>query len=143
MLIQRFFFFFLILLGGIFFINPSFVGASDVSDLLSCPAGDCINKSNFNIDVTTISPGGASLMGSTGKGTVNTLLAAVINKLIVAFGVLALFIMTIGAGYMIIHHGQDEFLSRGKAIFIAWLTSLAVALSAWLIVKFISYLLYQ
>jgi len=50
--------------------------------------------------------------------------------------------MTIGAGYMIIYHGDESLLSRGKSIFTAGLISLAIALSAGLIVKFISYLLY-
>lgn len=58
------------------------------------------------------------------------------------FGVLSVFIMTIGAGYMIIYHGQDEFLSKGKSIFVSGLIALAVALSAGLIVQLFSALLY-
>ena len=123
------------------FFSP--VRANEASDLLNCQFWDCINKPNFTINVSNLSPGGTSLWGSSGQATIKNVLASLIDKLIIAFWVLSLFIMTIGAGYMIIHHGQDEFLSRGKSIFIAGLTSLAVALSAGLIVKFISYLLYQ
>jgi hypothetical protein len=50
--------------------------------------------------------------------------------------------MTIGAGYMIIYHGQDEFLSRWKAIFMSGIISLAIALSAGIIVRLFTYILY-
>jgi hypothetical protein len=43
---------------------------------------------------------------------------------------------------MIIYHGQDEFLSKGKSIFTAGLIALVVALSAGLIVRLFSALLY-
>jgi hypothetical protein len=56
--------------------------------------------------------------------------------------VFAVFIMTLWAWYMIIYHGQDEFLSKWKSIFMSWIIALAVALSAWVIVKLFAYLLY-
>lgn len=61
----------------------------------------------------------------------------------IVFWVISLFIMTIGAGYMIIHHGDDELLSRGKWIFTAGITSLIIALSAYYIVDLVWYLLYR
>jgi hypothetical protein len=143
MLFQRLFqFLFIILCVWCLGNSTTFAAGSD-SDVLSCIDGNCIQKPNFTIKVEKFSPAGEFLIGNTGQATVKNVLATLIDKLIIAFWVLALFIMTIGAGYIIIHHGEDEFLSRGKSIFIAGLTSLAVALSAGLIVKFISYLLYQ
>ncbi len=50
--------------------------------------------------------------------------------------------MTIGAGYMIIYHGQDDLLSKGKTIFLSGIISLAIALSAGVIVNLFAYLLY-
>ncbi len=58
------------------------------------------------------------------------------------FGALAAFIMTIGAGYMIIYHGQDDLLSRGKTIFTSGIIALVVALSAGIIVRIFTYILY-
>ena len=107
-----------------------------------CITSDCINSPNFKVNVSTFTPGWDSLGWGTWVGTVNNVLSNIIDKLIIAFWALSLLVMTIGAGYMIVYHGQDEFLSRWKAIFIAGITSLAIALSAGLIVKFIAYLLY-
>lgn len=102
-----------------------------------------IDSPNFTINVGDFTPGSVAL-GDNDDSTqaANNILGRIIDMLIVAFGALSLFFMTIGAGYMIIYHGQDEFLSRWKSIFMAWLISLAIALSAGMIVKFIAYLLY-
>lgn len=118
---------------AIIFSSISFVGASSE-----------IGSSNFTIDVGSITPGNVSLWDNNDSVTAaNNILGRIIEMLIVAFWVLSLLFMTIGAGYMIVYHGQDEFLSRWKAIFTAGLISLAIALSAGMIVKFIAYLLYQ
>lgn len=107
-------------------------------------AGDDITKPDFMIDVNTISPGGESLVDPDwdGRVTVNNVLTTVLNKLVVVFWVIAVFIMTIGAGYMIIYHGQDEFLSKGKSIFMSGIIALVIALSAGVIVNLFKYLLY-
>lgn len=103
-----------------------------------------IGSSDFTINVSDMTPGNVSLWdNSSSVDAANNILGRIIDMLIVAFGVLSLLFMTIGAGYMIIYHGQDEFLSRWKSIFVAGLISLAVALSAGMIVKFIAFLLYQ
>jgi len=75
--------------------------------------------------------------------TVNNVLGTIITKLMIAFWVLALFIMTIGWWYMIFAHGQDELLNKWKGIFTAGLISLIVALSAWIIMKLVIFLLYN
>lgn len=43
---------------------------------------------------------------------------------------------------MIIYHGQDDLLSRGKSIFTAGIIALVIALSAGIIVRLFAYLLY-
>jgi len=98
----------------------------------------------FTIDVTDFTPGGTQFLSedSDTSSTVNSVLVTVLEKMIVIFWVLAVFIMTIGAGYMIIYHGQDEFLSKWKSIFTAGIISLAVALSAGVIVRIFAYILY-
>lgn len=102
-----------------------------------------ISSENFQISVGTISPWGDTHVQWGTEASVNSFLSTVIDKLIVAFGALSLLFMTIGAGYMIVYHGQDELLSRWKSIFVAGLISLAVALMAGMLVRFVAYLLYQ
>jgi hypothetical protein len=77
------------------------------------------------------------------KDTVNNVLINTIQKLMIAFWVLSLLVMTIGWWYMIFAHGQDNLLSRWKGIFTAGLISIMIALSAWIIMKIVIYLLYN
>lgn len=102
-----------------------------------------ITSTSFDINVWDITPWGTTLIWSNSEETVNNFLFTILEKILVVFWVCAAFIMTIGAGYMIIYHGQDEFLSKGKSIFTAWLIALVVALSAGLIVRLFSFLLYS
>ncbi len=103
-----------------------------------------ISSDQFTIDVKQFTPGGKNLDGGGGSSsTINGVLGKVINSLIVAFWVISLLFMTVWAWYMIVYHGQDELLSRWKSMFTMGLISLAIALSAGMIVKFIAYLLYQ
>jgi hypothetical protein len=101
-----------------------------------------IADADFTINVSDITPGSGVLIWDGAGETIDNLLLTILEKLIVVFGVLAIFTMTIGAWYMIIYHGQDEFLSKWKTIFIWGILALAVALSAWVIVKLFAYLLY-
>lgn len=105
-------------------------------------ASNNIKDADFEINVADITPGNTSLIGAGAGETVDNVLLTILEKLIVVFWVFAVFIMTIGAWYMIIYHGQDEFLSKWKSIFLSGIIALAVALSAWVIVKLFAYLLY-
>ncbi len=107
----------------------------------SVALGDITNTS-FTIPVGDITPGSTALIGDKAGETVDNVLLRILEKLILMFGVLAALIMTIGAGYMIIYHGQDEFLSKGKSIFMSGIIALVVALSAGIIVKLFAYILY-
>jgi len=101
-----------------------------------------IKDETFKIHVGTFTPGNTSLIGEWAWETVENVLLTVLEKLIIVFWVFAVFIMTIGAGYMIIYHGQDEFLSKWKSIFMSGIIALAVALSAGVIVRLFALLLY-
>jgi hypothetical protein len=79
---------------------------------------------------------------NTAETTTKNVLATIIKKLILAFWILSLLIMTIGWWYMIFSHGQDELLNKWKGIFTAWLTSLIIALGSWIIIKVVISLLY-
>lgn len=73
----------------------------------------------------------------------NRTLGTVIQKLMVALWVLAVLIMTIWAWYIIMYHGQDELLSKGKSIFMSGITALVVALSSYYLVAILRYILYK
>ena len=111
-----------------------------------CTWKDCISSDGFEISVWAITPGTA-MTGTGGvdgtKWSVGQFLATILEKLIIIFWVLSILIMTVGAWYMIIYHGQDEFLSKWKSIFVSGLIALAVALSAGVIVRLFAYLLYS
>ncbi len=112
-----------------------------------CSWSGCISSTDFSIDTNNFAPWGSNIWGTDIKqnsteGTMKVLLGVIIKNLIVIFWVLSLLVMTIGWGYMIFHAGEESLLSRWKSIFIYGLVSLAVALSAWLLVKLVSYILY-
>ncbi len=101
-----------------------------------------IKDADFEIQVETITPWSVKMIWGGAWETIDNVLLTVLEKLIIVFGVCAVFMMTIGAWYMIIHHGEDSFLSKWKSIFVAGILGTAVALSAWVIVKLFAYLLY-
>lgn len=74
---------------------------------------------------------------------INKTLGTVIQKLMIALWVLAVLIMTIWAWYIIMYHGQDELLSKGKSIFMSGITALVVALSSYYLVAILRYILYK
>lgn len=107
-------------------------------------SGDCIDKASFMIETSLFSDGGKGLkVDWDSKATINTVLWTLIQKLMIALWIISLLIMTIGAGYMILYHGEDEYLSKWKSIFIAGIISLIVALSSYYIVNLVAYILYK
>jgi hypothetical protein len=77
------------------------------------------------------------------SNTINRTLWTIIQKLMVALWVLSVLIMTVWAGYIIMYHGQDELLSKGKSIFMSGVTALIVALSSYYIVSILRFILYN
>lgn len=98
----------------------------------------------FEIKVDTFTPNKETfvLWGSS-KDNMKNFFEYVISDLLVALWVVALLIMSIGAGYMIFYHGQDEYLSKWKSIFMAWVVALVVALSSYYLVSLLRYILYS
>lgn len=105
-----------------------------------------ISKKDFMIPVSDFSPWGTQFLDSESGGwsqsTIWNVLASILEKLIVVFWVIAALMMTIGAGYMIVSHGDETLLGRGKSIFTGGIISLVLALGAGLIVSLFAYLLY-
>lgn len=119
--------------------------AEDARDSACDRSGWCLEKSSFRMDVSNFAPGGETILNKWwgGEEVIKDTLQTLITKLMIAFGSIALLIMTIGAGYMIMYSGQDELLTKWKTIFMWWVIALFVALSAWILVKLLAYLLYN
>ncbi|MDP2090006.1 MAG: hypothetical protein Q8K30_00280 [Candidatus Gracilibacteria bacterium] len=107
----------------------------------SAESQDDITSRGFTISVDDVSPG-MGVSGTTTKENVNYLLGTIIQNLMIALGSLALLIMTVGAGYILLHHGEDELLSRGKNIFMSGIYALVIALSSYYLISIVRYLLY-
>lgn len=104
-------------------------------------SGD-ISSEKFKINVGQISPGWSGLIDKKADKTVKNVLQRIIERMIIAIGTLALFVMIIGAGQIILYTGDDERLSRWKTVFTAWLIAVALALLSGLMVQLVAYLLY-
>jgi uncharacterized Tic20 family protein len=79
----------------------------------------------------------------TAKENINYTLSTIIQTMMVLLWSLALLVMTIGAGYIVLHHGQDELLSKWKSIFMSWIYALIVALSSYYLIAIFRYILFQ
>ncbi|MCP4523374.1 MAG: hypothetical protein GY828_04080 [Candidatus Gracilibacteria bacterium] len=103
---------------------------------------ECLDTTSFMLDISDFTLGMAPKGGTTEK-SVNTFLGTIIQKLMMALGVLSVLIMTIGGGYMILYHGKDELLSKGKSIFMSGVYALVVALSSYYLVSLVRFILYK
>lgn len=80
---------------------------------------NCLTESSFMLNTTDVfwlwnSASTWSSSNATTKQAVNNLLWTVIQKLMIALWTIALLIMTIWAGYIILSHWTDEYISKWK-----------------------------
>ena len=101
-----------------------------------------LTSPGFTIHVNDISPG-MDVQGSNTSEVINYALWTIIQKMMIALWSFALLIMTIGGGYIILHHWQDELLSKWKAIFMSWVYALVVALSSYYLVAIFRFILFN
>lgn len=101
-----------------------------------------LTSSWFTINVSDISPWIDSEWSDT-EERINWLLWTIIQTMMIALWVLSVFIMTIWAWYIILHNWQDELLSKWKSIFMAWVYSMIIALSSYLIIYIVRQILYS
>lgn len=104
---------------------------------------DCIDKDTFMFNPSEMIWIGPNLWGKSTWEWVNNVFGTVIQKLMVALWALSVLIMTVGGWYIILYHGQDELLSKGKSIFMSGVIALIVALSSYLIVGLLRFILYN
>jgi len=139
----------LVLFFGIFWLLHTWFAdvnvdeAAEAARIKACiESWNCIDQPSFQIDVSTISPWKGNTTWATVEESINSVLATIIQKMMIALWSLSLLIMTIGAGYMILYHGQDELLSKWKSIFLSGITALVVALGSYYLVALVRYILY-
>ncbi len=107
----------------------------------SAESKDDITSAGYKIFVNDISPG-MKVTEDSVKKSINKTLGTIIQSLMLLLWSLALLIMTIGAWFMILHHGQDELLSKWKAIFMSWVYALIVALGSYYLIAIFRYILF-
>lgn len=123
-------------------LTPQQTKTSNSSKFACDPSEDAICSDKFMIPTNDFSPGWAGLNKASSEKTINWFMTVLIKKLMVALGSLALLIMVVWAWFMIFAMWKDENLNKWKTIFKAWLISLAIALSSYYMVSFLSYILY-
>ena len=101
-----------------------------------------ISTKAFTIKVNDISPG-MDVQWKTTSESINYALWTIIQKMMIALWSLSIFIMTIWGWYMVLHHWQDELLSKWKNIFMSWIYALVVALSSYYIIAIVRFILYN
>lgn len=111
-------------------------------------AGDNPNdltSENFQVPVNIITPWVddryTDSWGS--QWMVNELLNRNIRMLLIIMWSVALITMTVWAGYMIFPVWQEENLNKWKSIFTSGLIALVIALSSYMIIAFVRYILYS
>lgn len=110
-------------------------------DAICAETKDCIDKTSFIIKVDDISPWMAAWAWDT-KENVNFLLWTIIQNLMIALWSLALFVMTVWAWYILLHHWEDEFLSKWKTIFMSGVYALIVSLGSYYLISIVRYILF-
>ena len=109
----------------------------------ACASWNCIDKSNFKIKVADITPWGNLWLSGSGQEQATGLLNKIINILFGLIVSVSLFIMVIGAGYMIFYTGQDELLSKWKSIFVSGIIATVVASVSYYLIDLIRYILFN
>lgn len=102
-----------------------------------------IRSPGYQISVNDISPWMKVEAGNTTSQNVNSVFGKIIKSMMILLWSLALLIMTIWGWYIILHHGQDELLSKWKSIFMSWVYALVVALSSYYLVDIFRNILYK
>lgn len=102
---------------------------------------DDLTSTNFIINVNDISPWIVSKWNNT-EERVNWLLWTLIQKMMIALWTLSILMMTVWGWYIVFHNWQDEILSKWKSIFMSWIYAMVVALSSYLLVSIVRYILY-
>lgn len=81
--------------------------------------------------------------GRDSKELLNATLGTIIQKMMIGLSIVSFVILVIGAGFMILASGEDEYVNRGKSIFTAGIMSLVIALLSYYAVALIRFLLFS
>lgn len=107
---------------------------------------DDIWSPNFIVETWTFTPSSDKITGWGNGGAIedaNFALGFIVQQLMLFIGAFSLFVMTIWAGYMILHRWDDASLSKWKEIFVAWILWLTVALFSYYMVSLARFIIYS
>lgn len=109
---------------------------------------NCMDRASYKIEASSLFDfwwKTASEVASepTTKDRINHVLWELIQKMMIVLWVISLVVMTIWSWYMIIYYWQDEYLSKWKSIFLAWIIALVVALTSYYMISLIRYIVFN
>lgn len=93
----------------------------------------------FKLDPSTFSPSAKPY--TAGSGNIANMIGDLVRLMLIAISTLAVISIAIGGAMMSVSGGNTDRVSKGKAIVIHSLQALAVSLSAYLIIKFVSWVI--
>lgn len=102
---------------------------------------DCLASPNYMFQTWDLVPWWVFKWWTT-KKRVEWWLLTIIYKIMVPLWAFALLIITIWAWYMILSNWNEEILNNWKKIFKIWIFAIVIALSSYLLVELLKYLLY-
>ena len=104
--------------------------------------GDCLASPKYHFSTSKFVPGWTFKWWGTTKKRVENGLLTIIQRIMIPFWVISVIILTIWAGFMILSGWLDENITRWKKILKMWIVSISIALSSYLLVELLKYLLY-
>lgn len=125
-------------------VSPNWSNANQVQERNDACDRDgwCLDRPSFEINVSHISPW-ITLTWNTTSERSNNFLWLIIQRMMIALWILSVFIMTIWAWYIILHNWQDELLSKWKTIFMSWVYSMIIALTSYILIAIVRFLLFS
>jgi hypothetical protein len=135
-IIKKFFLVFLIFINSFFVLNVNWGNVNPENDFASDQFIVPIWDITWNIWHTKID-------WATLEKKTNNLLILIIEILMVAIWVIALFIISIWAGYMIFYNWNEEFLKKWRNMISTGFLALFIALSSYYIMNLVRYILYN
>lgn len=133
--------FMIIFIFGNIFSGNVFASSGQVESV-KCTWKECITTSNFVIEVKNIVPGWTFSSSKSIESRMNDGILTIIQKLMIPFWILAVLVMSIWAWFIVLHNWQDELLDKWKRIFKMWIFSICLALSSYLIIELVKYIVY-
>ena len=98
-----------------------------------------LTTTDFKLNPKDFSPSNKSY--TAGGGNIANMIGDLVRMMLIAISTIAVISIAIGGAMMAISGGDSDRVTKGKAILIHSLQALAVSLSAYFIIKFVSWVI--